>query len=103
MTRSRHTENKFVIIMGKSDFNSPYQAHSALPASNTANINGDTSAAFFFLIVVMICGTLATEVQTPAATPMNEASSIKRLSLRSDCSSVGRTDHRPWLLPVSVF
>jgi hypothetical protein len=44
-----------------------------LPASKTANITGDTSVAFFFLIVVTICGMLATEVQAPAVIPMSDA------------------------------
>ncbi len=65
----RTIETILVATMGKSDFIIPYHTHNELPVSSTININGDTSAAFLVLIVVIICGKLAAEVQRPATNP----------------------------------
>ena len=57
-------------MMGHSSFRIPYQTHKDNPAINTQSISAEMSSTFFSFHTFINCGSMETEVSTPAMVPI---------------------------------
>ena len=71
-----NNENELAMIMMTSFFCNPYTIHKARPVNNTANIHIEISSAFFFLIILINCGSNDIAVKALAPIPVKVVISI---------------------------